>query len=76
MLSFIVSTLMLVPTGQPAPTWKPCPTEDATTRCVWDARHMGNGKGDSFVVTRRDGHAVRTVVSHSKAHYLLTGQYV
>lgn len=38
--------------------------------CVWDARHMGNGVGRSFVV-RPSGRLV--FVTHARAHYLLTG---
>lgn len=48
----------------------PCPTEDSVG-CVWDARHMGNGEGRSFVV-RDSGRVV--YVSHARAHYLLTGR--
>lgn len=28
---------------------KPCKSEDDLITCVWDARHRGNGKGQSFV---------------------------
>lgn len=45
---------------------KPCEYEDSTN-CVWDARHMGNGIGRSFVNDR--GHI--TYVSHRAAHTLL-----
>ncbi len=35
-------------------TYPLCPSEDVDdnlTTCVWDARHQGNGKGESFIVT-------------------------
>lgn len=34
--------------------------------CVWDARHQGNGRGDSLLMRR---HRVR-VISHERAHRL------
>jgi hypothetical protein len=46
---------------------KPCKYEDSNW-CVWDARHMGNGIGDSFWVTRI-GHV--HYVSHWRAHHML-----
>lgn len=61
-------------------TRQPCEFEDSTD-CVWDARHMGNGVGRSFVVREyRSGpfdlFALTTVtyVSHARAHCLLTGR--
>lgn len=48
--------------------WKPCHHEDSTTRCIWDARHRGNGEGRSFKITR---HGCHKWVSHRKAHRLL-----
>lgn len=45
----------------------PCEYEDSN-HCVWDARHMGNGHGRSFVVSR---HGVVRYVSHARAHRLL-----
>lgn len=49
-------------------TWGPCQTEDQTTRCVWDAKHMGNGEGQSFFVTRN---GTRVKVRHQRAHRML-----
>lgn len=43
-----------------------CPTEDSAW-CVWDARHMGNGKGRSFWADRRGR---PHYVSHATAHRL------
>jgi hypothetical protein len=49
----------------------PCQQEDSNG-CVWDARHMGNGYGDSFRVTR----AGRVIyISHHRAHALLRGDF-
>lgn len=48
--------------------WKPCASEDAPGPCVWDARHRGNGVGQSFLVTRTG--EVR-YVSHTRAHRLV-----
>lgn len=48
--------------------WSPCKYEDQATRCVWDAKHMGNGEGRSFVV--RKGGKVQ-YVSHARAHRML-----
>lgn len=43
-------------------------------RCVWDARHMGNGFGDSFVAYRSAGADPRIwYVSHRRAHRLMVG---
>lgn len=46
---------------------KACPTEDSVW-CVWDARHMGNGRGDSFW-TDHKGNA--HYVSHKRAHRMI-----
>jgi hypothetical protein len=48
--------------------WKPCEQEDGPGRCVWDAAHMGNGTGDSFIM-RHNG-TIR-YVSHARAHKML-----
>lgn len=45
-----------------------CSSEDQQTPCVWDARHMGNGKGSSFRVSK-EGFWIK--VSHLRAHRLL-----
>lgn len=48
------------------------PTEDScfTKRCVWDARHQGNGKGHSLILTRHKGEFLATRISHRRAHVL------
>lgn len=38
------------------------------SRCVWDARHRGNGHGRSFII-RRDGDI--RYVTHRRAHRLV-----
>lgn len=55
----------------------PCPSDEGadgqTIRpCVWDARHMGNGAGSSFIV-RKSGRIVH--VSHARAHALINGRH-
>lgn len=48
--------------------WSPCENEDGPGRCVWDAEHMGNGEGRSYIV-RHNG-TIR-YVSHDRAHKML-----
>jgi hypothetical protein len=47
----------------------PCEYEDSNG-CVWDAVHMGNGGGRSYVA-KPDGRVI--YVSHARAHALLFG---
>lgn len=47
----------------------PCKFEDGPGRCVWDARHMGNGEGRSLV-WREDG--TKRFITHRRAHRLMT----
>lgn len=55
-------------------TWQACATDEGLpfaeggTRCVWDARHMGNGSGRSFFVNASGVH----YVSHARAHSMVT----
>lgn len=44
-----------------------CEYEDSNS-CVWDARHMGNGSGESFKVNEW---GKVTYISHRRAHRLL-----
>ena len=44
-----------------------CANEDSPGRCVWDARHMGDGNGHSFI-RRASGELV--YVTHARAHRL------
>lgn len=58
-------------TPHPRPL-RPCPTEDAggMRACVWDARHMGNGQGRSYLYLGVGPGRV-IFLSHRKAHSLL-----
>jgi hypothetical protein len=47
----------------------PCKYEDGPGRCVWDAKHMGNGEGHSVLI-RRDGTVVP--ITHRRAHRLFS----
>lgn len=54
---------------------QPCATEGSPGPCVWDATHMGNGTGQSFIVlpptaNYPDGRVV--YLSHREAHDLLS----
>lgn len=50
----------------------PCPSDEGSDGqgfpCVWDAEHMGNGHGRSFIVTPA---GTLTYVSHRRAHALI-----
>lgn len=71
----IPELLLIVPAAQ-API-EPCATEDQTTRCVWDARHMGNGEGSSFLVKgTRHGETVRVTVTHKRAHNIINDKEI
>lgn len=79
-VGILVGSLLTVAGANAAHAAKPqhpvymCDTDEAgegqpgPLPCVWDARHMGNGKGRSFIV-RRDLATVR--VTHRRAHSLL-----
>lgn len=56
-----------VSTPSALPVDRPCRYEDSR-HCVWDAKHMGNGGGKSFIATR-DGKVI--YISHRLAHRLL-----
>ena len=49
------------------PVDRPCKYEDSTN-CVWDAKHMGNGQGKSFVV-KKGGKVI--FIKHRLAHGML-----
>lgn len=55
-----------VNTATAAPT-TPCEYEDSNY-CVWDAKHMGNGEGKSFISTRT---GKIKFITHRRAHRLL-----
>ena len=39
-------------------------------RCVWDARHQGNGTGHSLILTRYRGEYLAARITHRRAHHL------
>lgn len=54
--------------------WSACAYEDGSgqPRCVWDARHMGDGKGQSLKIIHGGEDDARYVeISHRKAHRLI-----
>jgi len=72
--ALILSTLApQAQTVEPANNVQACKWEDGSGQrhCVWDARHMGNGGGRSFIAL--DGgtdRAVYVYISHKRAHRL------
>jgi hypothetical protein len=61
------------PSSAQAAEFRPCKYEDGSGQkgpCVWDARHMGNGSGRSYIVWSEDEYER---VSHRLAHQLLNG---
>lgn len=77
-LFIILSPSTTPATAEPAPSSAPtpviymCPSDEGESPilpCVYDARHLGNGQGTSFII-RRDGEVVH--VTHKRAHRLLT----
>jgi hypothetical protein len=80
----ILATLTLVsfgaashaaPVSADGGTRVPCVTEDSGARgCVHDGRHTGNGEGRSFVLPTGSADERITYVSHTRAHFLLTGR--
>jgi hypothetical protein len=56
------------PRGLPA-----APSEDScyAHRCVWDAKHMGNGHGQSMILTEWRGGFIAQPIRHRRAHRLL-----
>lgn len=56
------------PRGLPA-----APSEDScyAYRCVWDARHAGNGRGHSLILTRFHGDFIGKRITHRRAHRLI-----
>ncbi len=61
--------------AEPHPGARPCNHEDGSgdpLPCVWDARHMGNGAGRSYVLYRNEPGDVRiNYVTHRWAHRLV-----
>jgi hypothetical protein len=55
------------PRGLP---WAPTDSECYAYRCVWDAKHQGNGEGLSLILTRFHGDYVAKEIFHRRAHRL------
>ena len=53
-LATIAAFIAVTGTACVTPSIPPCTTEDAQGPCYWDAATMGNGIGQSFVVTAED----------------------
>jgi hypothetical protein len=54
---------------------EPCEYEDGSSQrvCVWDARHMGNGEGSSYIIWHGGTDNQRVVrITHRRAHHLMT----
>ena len=74
MSAVVAGTGVAVAGGGGGVEWRQCRNEDGSgqRRCVWDARHAGNGVGDSFKVYRGGTKHERVVyLSHRRAHALL-----
>lgn len=52
---------------------RPCPFEDGGSkhRCVWDAKHSGNGEGDSLLIRGGGVDVGYRVINHGRAHRLV-----
>lgn len=62
--------------ARPVTDWSICPSDlGENARCVWDGRHMGDGRGPSFVTYGEHNGGVfvirRERVSHKRAHQLV-----
>ena len=64
--AFISGTASLV-RADDRPAWTPC-EDEGDNGCVWDAVHMGNGIGRSYIATKK-GKVI--YIPHSAAHQLL-----
>lgn len=68
----LAATLTLAPAADRTP---PCEYEDGSgqARCVWDAKHMGNGKGNSILIKHGGTDKGKIIkISHGRAHRLMT----
>lgn len=73
LLIALPGVLILESGTEAASTIHACKYEDGSgqARCVWDARHMGNGEGRSLIIRKggTDDMSVR-VITHKRAHRL------
>ena len=76
MLSLLLSVVMLASPTAADPVFPRglphAPSEDScyAHRCVWDARHQGNGKGHSLILTEYRGEFLAKRITHRRAHRL------
>lgn len=61
-------------TGATIPAQRHCPTDETVIRCVWDARHMGDGNGRSYWSDGDDNGGAH-FYSHKVAHRLAYGHW-
>lgn len=73
----LIAALLFSSTPVPADAVFPrglpwAPSEDAcySYRCVWDAKHQGNGDGQSLLITRFGDTFLMKPISHRRAHRL------
>jgi hypothetical protein len=57
----------IFPRGLP---WAPNEDTCYSYRCVWDARHQGNGEGQSLILTKYQGGFLMKPITHRRAHWL------
>ena len=76
-VAFMVAGVLDAPAdARPVVDWSICPSAlGENARCVWDGRHMGDGRGPSFVTYGEHVGGVfvirRERVSHKRAHKLV-----
>jgi len=74
MLALILTAVLsATPAPSHTPTHiNPCKYEDGSgqTVCIWDAKHMGNGVGDSGMIINSPGWSRWVPLSHKQAHRL------
>lgn len=65
-MAFGVATIPLEAAHSVGRTWNACVTDEVVpgVKCVWDAKHQGNGEGRSYFVNAKGQH----FISHARAH--------
>jgi hypothetical protein len=78
LLATALTALVMMPSPSTAHDghrdWNTCKYEDGSgqARCIWDARHQGNGKGQSLkIINGGDDDAKYIRISHRRAKHLL-----
>ena len=72
-LSAAVAVMSVGP-AEAADRFLPCKYEDGSgqARCVWDAKHSGNGRGQSLKIINGGEDDARYIeITHRRAHRLL-----